>query len=189
MLVPYGDVLAVEPVAEMRTHAARIAPAVAGTAEAIPLRDAVADALTVGQAFHWFDAPVALAEVARVLRPGGTLALLWNDRDNRVPWVEQITDAIHAHDPGIAYEKDIDWPALIEASGRFTPVSVATYEHDHPMDVELVVERAMSTSYVAAGPESGRVALAAEIRRILDGFEGRFGFPHVTVVYACSTRS
>jgi SAM-dependent methyltransferase len=180
--------VAVEPVAEMRAHAARIAPAIGATAEALPFPDASIDALAVGQAFHWFDAPRALAEIARVLRPGGTMALLWNERDNRVPWVEAVTDAIHACDPGTAYEKDIDWVAVVGASGRFTPVEVRTYEHDHPMDVELVVDRAMSTSYVAAGPEAQRRALAETIRGILAGFDGPFAFPHVTTVYAC-TRS
>ena len=173
----------------MRAHAARIAPAVGATAERLPVRSASVDAVAVGQAFHWFDAPVALAEIARVLRPGGTLALLWNDRDNRVPWVDAVTAAIHAHDPGIAYEKDIDWPAVIASGGgAFTPVSVRTYEHDHPMDVELVVERAMSTSYVAASSDAVRAALAEKVRSILASFgiEGSFGFPHVTTSYVCT---
>ena len=188
-LLPFGDVVAIEPVAEMRAHAARLAPALGATAEALPLRDGAVDAVTVGQAFHWFDAPRALAEVARVLRPGGTLAMLWNERDNRAPWVEAVTTAIHACDPGTAYEKDVDWPAVVAASGRFTDVEVRTYEHDHPMDVDLVVERAMSTSYVAAGPAAQRARLADQIRSILDGFEGTFAFPHLTTAYVCSASS
>jgi SAM-dependent methyltransferase len=186
LLLPYGEVVAVEPVAEMRAHAVRVAPAIGATAETLPFRDESVDVVTVGQAFHWFDAPRALAEIARVVRPGGLLALLWNERDNRVPWVEAVTSAIHACDPGTAYEKDIDWPAVVAASQRFTPVEVRTYAHDHPMDVELVVDRAMSTSYVAAGSDAQRVDLAARIREILAGFEGTFAFPHVTTVYACA---
>ena len=181
-----GDVVAVEPVTEMRAIAARFAPVVAGTAEMLPVRDESIDVVTVGQAFHWFDAPVALAEIARVLQSGGTLALLWNERDDRMAWVEAITAAIHACDPGTAYEKDIDWSAVIATSERFTPVVVTTYEHDHPMDVELVVDRAMSTSYVAAGTEEQRAALATQIREILAGFEGTFAFPHVTTMFSCT---
>jgi SAM-dependent methyltransferase len=183
------NVLAVEPVAAMGAIAAQFAPTVAGTAEHLPVGDDTVDLVTVGQAFHWFDAPVALAEIARVLRPGGTLALLWNERDNRVPWVEAITAVIHACDPGTAYEKDVDWPAVIARSGAFTPVVVTTYEHDHPMDVDLVVDRAMSTSYVAAGTDAMRTALAADVRSILAGFDGTFPFPHVTTMYSCSRRS
>ena len=75
------EVIAVEPVAEMRAAIGPTATqALDGTAEAIPLPDDSADAVTVGQAFHWFDGPKALAEIERVLRPGGALALAWNRR-------------------------------------------------------------------------------------------------------------
>lgn len=191
LLLPLGDVVAVEPVAEMRAHVAGLVPAAGATAELLPFRDHSLDAVTVGQAFHWFDASAALAEISRVLRPGGVLALLWNDRDDRVPWVREITNAIHARDPGTTYDKDIDWPAVIAASSdAFTKVEVTRHEHDHPMDVELVVDRAMSTSYVAAAADDVRSALAGEVRSILaaNGIEGAFPFPHVTVAYVCRRR-
>ena len=59
--------------------------ALAGTAERIPLTDDYVDAVTVGQAFHWFDEQPALREIHRVLRPGGGVALIWNARDERNP--------------------------------------------------------------------------------------------------------
>ena len=74
------EVIAVEPVDEMRAAIGEGIRALDGTAEVIPLPDASADAVTVAQAFHWFDGPRALAEIARVLRPGGALALVWNRR-------------------------------------------------------------------------------------------------------------
>ena len=74
------EVIAIEPVAEMRAAIGPTARALDGTAEAMPLPDDSADAVTVGQAFHWFDGPRALAEIERVLRPGGALALVWNRR-------------------------------------------------------------------------------------------------------------
>ena len=74
------EVIAIEPVAEMRAAIGPAARALDGTAEAMPLPDDSADAVTVGQAFHWFDGPKALAEIERVLRPGGALALVWNRR-------------------------------------------------------------------------------------------------------------
>ena len=89
LLVPSGaNVIAVEPVREMRAELERRVPgvaALAGTAERIPLTDGYVDAVTVGQAFHWFDADAALREIHRVLRPGGGLALIWNARDERDP--------------------------------------------------------------------------------------------------------
>ena len=73
-LVPSGArLIAVEPVEAMRATFARVLPGVTileGTAEALPLPDASAEALVVGQAFHWFDGPAALAEIHWVLRPG-----------------------------------------------------------------------------------------------------------------------
>src|SRR5262249_23471773 len=74
-------VVAVEPLAEMRGELERAVPgarALAGSAEAIPLQDGAADAVTTAQAFHWFDHAKALPEIARVLRRGGRLALVWN---------------------------------------------------------------------------------------------------------------
>ena len=90
-------VLAVEPLAGMLAHLHRLLPsadAVAGTAEDLPVADRVIDAITVGQAFHWFDQSRALREMARVLRPGGTLSLLWNHDDERHPMVRDIEAAL-----------------------------------------------------------------------------------------------
>src|SRR5689334_10252480 len=81
-------VVAVEPSAAMLRRLREVAPtadAIEGTAEAIPLPDATADAVTVAQAFHWFANDTALAEIHRVLRPDGRLALVWNRRVLEAP--------------------------------------------------------------------------------------------------------
>ena len=83
-LAARAHVIAVEPIAEMRVKLEALLPdvrAVEGTAEALPLKTNSADAVTVGQAFHWFDGDKALAEIHRALRPGGGLGLVWNRRD------------------------------------------------------------------------------------------------------------
>jgi SAM-dependent methyltransferase len=84
------DVVAVEPDAAMLAELRRALPAVPalpGSAESIPLPDASVDAVLAGNALHWFDLDVAAPELARVLRPGGVLAGLWNVFDDRVGWV------------------------------------------------------------------------------------------------------
>src|SRR4051812_40459047 len=75
-----ATVIAVEPVAEMRAALPESVTALDGTAETIPLEAGSVDLVTVAQAFHWFDGPAALAEIHRVLVPGGRLAVLWNRR-------------------------------------------------------------------------------------------------------------
>ncbi len=88
------DVLAVEPDPGMRAVAERSSSpgrTAAGSAEAIPVPDASVDAVTAAQAYHWFDPEPALAEFARVLRPGGHVAIVWNSRDDRVPWVRDLS--------------------------------------------------------------------------------------------------
>jgi SAM-dependent methyltransferase len=184
-----GDVVAVEPVDAMRAIAAQFAPAVAGTAENIPLRDESVDAVTVAQAFHWFDAPRALAEIRRVLKPDGTLLMVWNDRDNTVPWVAEMTAVIHAHDPGDAYEQETDWAAVVGASGGYSDVAyveVANPQRDVTADV--VVERAMSTSYVSAAGPAVIEQVARDVRAIVAGFDEPFDYPYVTHIFTC-TRS
>ena len=184
-----GDVVAVEPVAAMRAVAAQFAPTMAGTAEQLPLRDESVDAVTVAQAFHWFDAPRALVEIRRVLRPGGTLLMVWNDRDDRVPWVAEMTAVIHAHDPGDAYEAVTDWDAVIGAAGGFSAVThVEVPNPQRDVTADVVVERAMSTSYVSAAGPDVIEQVARDVRAIVAGFDEPFDYPYVTQIFTC-TRS
>ena len=87
------QVIAVEPDPGMRARLAERSPGVAvlaGSAEAIPLEDGSVDAVVAAQSFHWFDSAEARAEIARVLRPGGVFAPIWNVRDDSVPWVAEL---------------------------------------------------------------------------------------------------
>lgn len=201
-----ADVVAVEPVEGMRMQLHAAVPGaevVDGTAESIPLPDASVDVVTVAQAFHWFDAPAALAEIRRVLHPGGGLALLWNVRDESVAWVREFGQVLvdgAAGDPSSAafletgkpYADGIDWAAVVAAAGGFTPVASRRISWSQTVDADLLVTRAASTSFVSALPDDRRRGVLEQVRHLAathPDTRGRecFAFPYDTVVYWCAT--
>jgi len=169
------DVHAVEPLAEMRAAIPAAADALDGTAEAIPLADASVDAVTVGQAFHWFDAPVALAEMRRVLRPGGTIGMFWNLLDDSVPWVAAFADAIVAEERAsvITDEPRPIWSGI---DGLGDPER-AIFRHEEPYDADRLVAYLVSRSQVILLPDDERAALIAQVRAVAPG--GTFALPIV----------
>lgn len=93
-----AEVVAVDPDPKMlETLRANVhaVPTFVGSAERLPLPDAGVDAVVLGQAWHWVDPVRGAAEAARVLRPGGVLGLVWNVRDDTVPWVARLTQIMH----------------------------------------------------------------------------------------------
>ena len=199
LLVPTGaDVVAVEPVAGMRVQLAAALPGVEvldGTAEALPLPDHAADAVTVAQAFHWFDPPVALSQIRRVLQPGGHLFLIWNMRDRSHDWVRDFGDLLvdgpHLERPYDSYY-DVDYAALVASAGAggFTPVELWSHSWEQPCDPELLVARAESVSVVGALADGERARVLDRVRHLAQthpDLAGRttFGFPYVTRVYRC----
>jgi SAM-dependent methyltransferase len=171
-LVPAGArLLAVEPSAAMRERLAAAAPGVRvldGTAEAIPLPDGSLDAVTVGQAFHWFDGPRAVAELHRVLRPGGRVGLVWNVRDESVPWMAAVTAILDRHAGDTPRYRDGRWRIAFDAAPGFTPLQGRRYRHRHELDRAALLDRAASISFVAALPDAARAQLLAEIGRVVD---------------------
>jgi ubiquinone/menaquinone biosynthesis C-methylase UbiE len=170
VLVAAGaDVTAVEPLANMRAELERALPsvrAIDGTAERMPLPDASADAVFVGQAFHWFDGPAALAEIARVLVPGGVLGLLWNLRDERVPWVAELTAALRGAADVLAVSRGIAERPL--ESERFTAAERREFPNPAPFDRARLREWAASTSRVAVLPEGEREHALDGVVRLAD---------------------
>jgi len=160
------DVVAVEPGDEMRAVLERVLPevaALAGTAEAIPLPNASVDAVTAGQAFHWFEREPALAEMARVVRPGGGLALLWNAWDPADPVLGPINALLDAHRPPVVTEG-----SLVDTwrTGAFGPLEELRARQSRRMSADHLVEWAMSTSGMINASPAEREAIVAEIRRV-----------------------
>jgi SAM-dependent methyltransferase len=195
LLVPTGaNVVAVEPVAEMRETLARTIPEVEihdGTAEHMAFPDGFAGAVTVAQAFHWFDPEDALSEIARVLEPGGGLAFLWNRRDESVPWVGEMSRILRWRErfPHIANYDRVDWAATVARSGLFTDLRHTAFRYDQDLDREGLADRVRSISYVAAMDESQREALVQQVLRLVADQPERFPLPYMTLVFWCSKRS
>jgi SAM-dependent methyltransferase len=200
LLVPTGaGVVAVEPVAGMRDQLGAAVPGIEvrdGTAEDLPLPDGDVDAVTVAQAFHWFDPPVALAEIRRVLRTGGHLFLVWNTRDRGVHWVRQFGDLLVDGDSGLPrpYDSyyDVDYAALVAeaGAGAFGPVERWAHRWEQPFDEDLLVDRAASVSVVGVLPDDERAAVLDQVRELArthPDLAGKawFGFPYETHVWRC----
>ena len=163
-----AHVVAVEPVRAMRVaYGERFpgTPMLDGTAEDVPLRDGWADVVTVAQAFHWFDPGPALDEMARLLRPGGCLALIWNTRDPAETWTTTINGVLDrlAGDAPRFRSSDERWRAPIDGHASFDDLSSASFTNDVPMDLETMLARIASTSYVSALPDDERAAVLDEV--------------------------
>ncbi len=176
-----ASVVAVEPVDGMRQQLIQAVPGVEvldGTGEAIPLGDASVDVVTVAQAFHWFDAPKALTEIARVLRPGGGLAILWNERDESTPWVAEVSRVIGWHERSVSRYQHVDWAAVVAESGRFTPVQERVVRWEQPMTRDLLADRIRSISYIAAMPAAERERRAADVVALVRRMPEPFPLPY-----------
>jgi ubiquinone/menaquinone biosynthesis C-methylase UbiE len=190
LLVAAGaDVVAVEPVPGMRAQLAEVLPEIDvldGTAEAIPLDDRSVDAVTVAQAFHWFRFDEALAEIRRVLRDGGALAILFNQRDEREPWVAKMNEVIQWHTRTISRYQRTDWAGVLTATG-YADVEYASVEWSQPLTRDLLASRVRSVSYVADEPAHVQQDYVDRVLALADGFEDTFPLPYVTHVWTAHT--
>lgn len=179
-----GAVVAVEPSAGMRDVMVASLPGVEvldGSAEEIPLPDASVDAVVVAQAFHWFEPAAALAEIHRVLAPHGGLALVWNERDESVRWVADLSRAMR-WDVAAPYEVGRDFAPVI-ASGPFERVERERFSHRQAMSREGLYRRVATTSYLAVMSEEERRPVMEAVARVVDALDEPITLPYVTAAY------
>jgi len=132
-------------------------PALAGTAEQVPLPDHSVDAVLVGQAWHWFDHEQALAQVRRVLRPGGVLGLLWNVFDDRQAWVAELVTVCAAVDRLSATDDEPPY------AGEPVPVR-RRFCHRQAMTRDLLVDNVASRSGTLLMAPAAREDLLRRVR-------------------------
>jgi len=187
LLAPTGArVLAVEPVAAMRARLLEAVPgveAVGSTAEAIALPNGSVDAIAVAQAFHWFDAVRALSEMHRVLRPGGRAALVFNRRDESVPWVRAMGEAIRRLSGDAPQVAAGAWREALGLSALFGPWQTLAFRHVQRLTPDGVLDRAASVSYVAAAEPARRAAVLEEVRAAVAADPATAGAAEVELPY------
>jgi len=166
------DVVAVEPGDEMRAVLVRVVPgveALVGSAEAIPLPAGSVDAVTVGQAFHWFDTEQALGEIHRVLRPsGGGFALLWNQFNQDDPVLGGVDDLLRPRDPA----RRSYWRDQYD-SRLFGPLEEKAFYEARPMNADQLAAWVASTSRVIAAPAEEQAEIEREVRRLAAAHRAR----------------
>jgi SAM-dependent methyltransferase len=188
-LLPFGAAcIAVEPSASMREMLTEVVPGVpvvGGVGEAIPLVAESLQAVVVAQAFHWFDAPRALPEIARVLRPGGVLSLVWNERDEKDPVMIELS-RMTWWDRCMPYPVGMDFSPIIDASHRFGPVARSEFHFTQPLDRQALVDQVASRSYVRVLPEDQRAAFLGEVAAFADSLDEPIMMPYNTQLFTAT---
>jgi SAM-dependent methyltransferase len=163
-------VCATDPLGPMLRHLMRNIDgpvAVQAVAEGLPFRDMSFDVVVVAQAFHWFDHEKAVPEIARVLRPYGTLAMVWNERDDSVPWVRRLSRLLGE----IREDYDVRDDAVnVPELGPFTPVEEKTFRFWQIVDKERLLGDVSSRSYVAVMEPADRDPLLERVGALYDEY-------------------
>ena len=181
----YARVIAVEPLDGMRAILERVVrdvEALPGNAEQIPLDDASVDAVFAAQAFHWFDHARAIPEIARVLRPGGVLAIVWNGPDESRP--NPLPSAYLAYLGELRRERSTfddtrPWRELI-AIGPFGEPQEGAVPHDHVLDRAGQLDNARSVSWIASRDADDRARVLARLGELLP--EREYAVPNLANV-------
>lgn len=175
------DVIAVDPVEEMLEELEVQVPGVPrilGTAEDIPIEDASVDAVVAGQAWHWFIPERAVPEIARVLRPGGTLGIVWNSRDTSVGWLREAGEIMHErHDASASFD------AYVKVGRPFGPIEEHRVDWVERMPRARFLDLVRSRSHWITAPETEQRAVIAAIETLLDTHPDVAGAEELAVPY------
>ncbi len=183
-----GHYIALEPVRAMRERFQAFVPdpsLVTGVAERIPLRSSVVDGVTAAQAFHWFDGARAVAEIRRVLRPGGSVGLLGNLRDESLDWVTEASGILDRYDPGGPRFRRSRWQAEWDGAAGFSPLQHREFRFVHRAGRETILAWFTFMSFIAALPPARRAEAETAFRRLLDRHPRTSGRDPIDLSYIC----
>jgi SAM-dependent methyltransferase len=164
--------------------------AVAGTAEKIPVASGSVDAVVCAQSFHWFATPAAVAEIHRVLKPGGVFGLIWNQRDESVSWVADLNQMLARYQGDAPRMISGEWRKVFPAPG-FGPLHESHFPHAHiGAPDRVIIDRFMSVSFIAALSAADREQVLTQLRDLIartPSLAGRseVSVPYVTVAFHC----
>lgn len=180
------DVLATDPAPEMvrRLRQRWDVPALVATAEQIPVPSRSVDAVVCGQSFHWFDHERATREIARVVRPDGHLGVVWNLRDDGIPWVRRLSALI-----GVRNAEDLVKPLM--ETPYFGFVESARFRYWQVHTAATLLEMVGTRSAVIGMKERERTVLLQKVRELYDGYgRGHDGMqlPYLTHCYRAVVR-
>ncbi|KAL8276616.1 hypothetical protein RQP46_010965 [Phenoliferia psychrophenolica] len=209
--------LAVEPAAGMRQGfmdklaGSDVEPAKSGVAveivdgsfTAIPVESNSLDMVVAAQAWHWSnDGVAAVAEVARVLKPGGKLALIWNLEDRATEWVAQLRDTYEPFEAGTPQYRLGLWKAMFKSYEYIDnfegPAEHTVYDQVVVGNEELVVDRALSKSYITSLSQEEQDVIVSKIRKIvqrgdgkewIDEAQGTFKYPYLTDLFVMTKKA
>ncbi len=171
-----ADVTAVEPMPGMRSQLLRHAPyahVVTARAEHLPLGSGTVDAVTVAQAFHWFDVPAASRELRRVLRPGGRLALVTNKRHTPAPWLHELWDVLRRYERlAPRPPSSRNWRRALDETGDFGSFDrFELHNQQHFATLDAFDARFTSISFVILLGEEDRLALLRDLHQAVAGVD------------------
>lgn len=188
LLAPHRSaLLAAEPVEGMRRRLIGDGiPTVASTAEQLPFADGSLAAVTVAQAFHWFDAERALTEIRRVLAEDGILAIVFNVRDDSIEWVHRLWERLDVYDADakIPRHRRRTWEPTLRLDGRFEALGERlVVAHEQQLDADGLLDRVASVSFIAALDDAERARAFAIVREVVAndpeiGGRERFAYPY-----------
>jgi SAM-dependent methyltransferase len=172
LILPSGaQIVAVEPVEGMRRKFQSLFPntqILEGSAENIPMEDQSVDSVIAAQAFHWFNGPLALKEIHRVLKPKGKLGLIWNVRDESQAWFVELTRIIDLYEGGAPRYKSMVWKQAFDDSNFFSNLRLQSFPYVQVGDIETVLDRVGSISFISALSDAERARALDRVRKLVE---------------------